>query len=92
MNTPDGLFPPPPVTPVERPAGVPADAPAGVRYTSYRPKQRVLCDDCIQEIHDKNPDRAPYPRGARYRRRQGDQTQVLCTQHRMAREDKEHQR
>lgn len=82
-----GLFPEPEPARVPRPAGVQPDDPSDRPvYSNYRPKTRVHCDDCVQEIHDRTPERAPYPASARFRRRQGTEVRALCAAHRQARE------
>jgi hypothetical protein len=50
-----------------------------IRWTSYTPKKRIPCDDCIQDLIAAGG--GPPARDARYRRVQHGYDRVLCTAH-----------
>lgn len=58
-----------------------APPPAGVRISQYRPRTRVLCDVCVQLIHQFGQAGAPLPRAARWRCTEAGTATVLCTYH-----------
>jgi hypothetical protein len=64
-----------------------ATASAAARYTRYRPTRRVICDDCIRDIHARGVDVAPYPKSARWRRTCGADIDHLCDPHKQSRQD-----
>lgn len=59
------------------------------RYARYTPRRRVLCDDCVKDIHVRGIAVAPPPRGVRWKRTDADGTQNLCEQHKDRRQETE---
>jgi hypothetical protein len=54
--------------------------PDAIRWSKYRPKERVPCDNCLADLVDaEGVD--PLARPARYRRQQGNRDALLCTKH-----------
>lgn len=66
-----------------------AAAPPAVRYARYRPIHRVICGDCIRDIHARGVDVAPFPKSARWRRTHGTDVDHLCEDHKRLRQDGE---
>lgn len=54
--------------------------PNAIRWSKYRPKERVPCDNCLADLVDAGGV-GPLARAARYRRQQGTADQLLCTKH-----------
>lgn len=78
------LFEPPPdsvVVTFTRPRPAATD-----RYSRYRPKSRVLCTDCIRDIHERGWNVAPPARGSVWRCTRADgEVVTLCDAHCRAR-------
>lgn len=53
--------------------------PARIRWTKYRPKQRVACDDCLADLLEAGG--GPVARAARFRRQQHGADRLLCGAH-----------
>lgn len=75
--------------PPDKPAPHMAAKPAAATYARVTPRTRVLCHDCVRDIHERGTDVAPPPRAVRWRRRHGNETQMLCEQHKDARQENE---
>lgn len=67
--------------PPERPAPKQAAAPSGAAtWSSYRPKNRSQCEDCVAYLHE-NRGVGPPVAAARFKRRAGGTDRLLCGQH-----------
>lgn len=74
---------PPPLVPAGEPTGYrhtrkPPD-PDAIRWSKYRPKERVPCDHCLRDL--LAPERGPVARAARWRRKHRDNDLLLCGAH-----------
>jgi hypothetical protein len=77
-----------PVTepPVKTPKRPPANGAA--RWSKYRPKYPVKCDDCMLLLAQQRG-QAPASRQAKFRRQQGGADLLLCYGHAQARRDED---
>jgi len=70
---------------VEKPAKVARPrkvlGPDQVAWSSYAPKKRTPCDACLAALVDAPPI-APLAASARWKRRQGQDVELLCVEHR----------
>jgi hypothetical protein len=77
-----------PELPVAKPLTDVSGGHGPVRYTKYRPKKRVPCDDCLFAL-GQDP-KAPASRPAAYRRTQaGVDALLLCHPHKQKRQEQE---
>lgn len=52
------------------------------RYQRYRTRERVLCDECVMDIHARGVAVAPLPAQAKYQRIAADESVMrLCQRH-----------
>jgi len=81
------LFPvvTPPVKSPKRPKASSSDK---ARWTRYRPKNPVKCDDCMLVLALAEGE-GPASRQARYRRKQGETDLLLCFAHAQIRRDED---
>jgi hypothetical protein len=67
--------------PFHVPSTAPKTSPVA-KYTRYTPRRRVLCDDCVRDIHERGAAVAPLPAGVRWRRSvPGADPMHLCERH-----------
>lgn len=59
------------------------------RYTRFKPKVRILCDDCIADIHQRGVAVAPLPQPVRWRRTDAAGITHLCQRHKDIRTEQE---
>lgn len=81
--TEPGLFDEPTPPPLRKPAAGPVGR-GPIKYTAYSAKQRHRCDDCVRVLYEASMNRidaALPPRQARFTRKQGAVTLLLCAEH-----------
>jgi hypothetical protein len=66
--------------PPERPAPKQVAAGGPATWSSYRPKKRAQCEDCVAYLHE-HKGRGPAVAAARFRRTAAGVTRLLCGQH-----------
>jgi hypothetical protein len=74
-----------PASPIRR--RYPAPRSSSVSYNRFRPRQRVLCDDCCRQVLAIGQALADHPRVAIWRRVDDTSAVVLCQIHKDARHD-----
>jgi hypothetical protein len=63
--------------------------PRPARWERYSTRRRELCGDCVKLIHERGQDKAPLPKVARWKRGRGKKVEILCEQHKDARQARE---
>lgn len=59
------------------------------RYARFKPKTRILCDDCVSDIHQRGIAVAPLPQAVRWRRSDADGVTHLCQHHKDIRTERD---
>jgi hypothetical protein len=68
-----------------KPKPVVRRVPRKPRWSAYRPKNRVSCDDCLSDLVEAGG--GPLSRAARWRRVQGESDLLICSAHAQLRRD-----